>query len=199
MSELEDLKLLHNSWDDVVSLVTRITGQIKECNFDPEIIIAMSRGGFTPARILCDNLNIKRLASIQIEYYTGIGTTTKTPHVVFPLNANVEGLNVLIVDDVADTGHSLRLAKEQIWKNRPKRIKTATIHTKPWSSLKPDFYALEVIEWIVYPWEVVESLNSVTRMFEKAEINGMEVRDRLLALGFKRETIDEHLSLLKHI
>ena len=130
MSELEDLKLLHNSWDEVVSLVTRITGQIKECNFDPEIIIAMSRGGFTPARMLCDNLNIKRLASIQIEYYTGIGTTTKTPYVVFPLNANVEGSNVLIVDDVADTGHSLRLAKEQIRKNRPQTIKTATIHTK---------------------------------------------------------------------
>ena len=194
MSELEDLKLLHNSWDEVVSLVTQITGQIKECNFDPDIVIAMSRGGFNPARILCDHLNIKRLASIQIEYYTGIGTTTKTPHVVFPLNADVEGLNVLIVDDVADTGHSLRLAIEQIQKNRPQAMKTATIHTKPWSSLKPDFYALEVNEWIVYPWEIVESLNSVIRMMKKAEINGIKVRDRLLALGFKRETIDEPLS-----
>ena len=194
MSELEDLKLLHNSWDEVVSLVTRITGQIKECNFDPDIVIAMSRGGFSPARILCDHLNIKRLASIQIEYYTGIGTTKKTPRVIFPLNADVEGLNVLIVDDVADTGHSLRLAIEQIQKNHPKTMKTATIHTKPWSSLKPDFCALEVNEWIVYPWEVVESLNSVIRMLKKAEINGIKVRDRLLSLGFKRETIDEPLS-----
>jgi hypoxanthine phosphoribosyltransferase len=194
MSELEDLKLLHNSWDEVVSLVTLITGQIKECNYDPDIIIAMSRGGFSPARILCDHLNIKRLASIQIEYYTGIGTTKKTPHVIFPLNADVEGLNVLIVDDVADTGHSLRLAIEQIQKNRPQTMKTATIHTKPWSSLKPDFCALEVNKWIVYPWEVVESLNSVIRMLKKAEINGIKVRDRLLSLGFKSETIDEHLS-----
>jgi hypothetical protein len=154
----------------------------------------MSRGGFSPARILCDHLNIKRLASIQIEYYTGIGTTKKTPHVIFPLNADVEGLNVLIVDDVADTGHSLKLAIEHIQKNHPKTMKTATIHTKPWSSLKPDFCALEVNEWIVYPWEVVESLNSVIRMLKKAEINGIKVRDKLLALGFKRETIDEHLS-----
>lgn len=199
MSELEDLKLLHNSWDEVVSLVTRITGQIKEYNFDPDIIIAMSRGGFSPARILCDHLNIKRLASIQIEYYTGIGTTKKTPRVIFPLNADVEGLNVLIVDDVADTGHSMRLAMEHIQKYRPQTMKTATIHTKPWLSFKPDFSALEVNEWIVYPWEVFESLNSVTRMLKKAEINGIKVRDRLLSLGFKRETIDEHLSLLKHV
>ena len=195
MSELEDLKLLHLYWDEIVNLVTQITGQIKERNFDPDIIIAISRGGFSPARILCDQLNIKRLASIQIEYYTGIGTTKKTPHVIFPLNADVEGLNVLIVDDVADTGHSLSLAKEHMRKQNPRTIKTATLHIKPWSSLKPDFYAIEVNEWIVYPWEIVESLNSVTRMLKKADINGTKVRERLLSLGFKRETIDKHLSL----
>lgn len=69
-------------------------------------------------------------------------------------------MNVLLVDDIVDTGESLILAKNFIineWK--PNDIKIATLQwISPVAKLKPDFYLIEVKEWywFQYPWTRLE-------------------------------------------
>jgi hypoxanthine phosphoribosyltransferase len=95
-----DLKLLHLSWETIQLLAEEVAARIRESGYAPDLIVAVSRGGFDHARILCDQLEVRRLASVQIEYYTGVNETNETLKIVYPLNADVLGKKVLVVDDV---------------------------------------------------------------------------------------------------
>ena len=71
----------------------------------------------------------------------------------------------MLVDDVADTGRSMDLAVRYLKENKVGILKTATIHYKPQSMFKPNFYVKETEKWIVYPWEYVE----FSKLFIKKE------------------------------
>ncbi len=191
MDNYQDLTLLHTSWEEVENLSEVLAEKILGSSFLPDIIVAISRGGFDPARILCDNLRIRRLASIQIEFYSGVKTKIKKPRIIYPLNAEVKNLNVLIVDDVSDTGISLKVAKEHVLAREPNDLKIATLHIKPWTSFRPDYHALETDEWIIYPWEPIESMLSIAERLEKKDYNKNQIKERLLELGFKPKTIEK--------
>lgn len=189
MTTEKELRLLHLGWDDIQSLVEEVAEHVKENDFRPDVIVAVSRGGFDPARILCDQLGIQRLASLQIEYYTGVNQRRGAPQVVFPLNADVSGLRVLVVDDVSDTGTSLRVAREHIAERGVFEVRVATLHIKPWTTFKPDYYAVEVDAWIVYPWEPLETMRAMARKLRAEELTPTEVRRRLVEMGFSPDLV----------
>ncbi|UCD44542.1 MAG: phosphoribosyltransferase [Candidatus Bathyarchaeota archaeon] len=176
-----------------MSLTGKVAGQIREGGYIPDVIVAISRGGFVPARVLSDYLGRRRLASIQIEYYTGVGSKTREPRVVYPLNADVSGLRVLLVDDVSDTGVTLKVAKEHVENRGPEVVQVVTLHVKPWTSYRPDYTATEVEEWIVYPWESLESVRSMAGRLLKSGLNPLEVKYKLLELGFDPETVERRV------
>jgi len=151
------MKLLWLSWEEVEHLCDLLARKIERSNFKPDIVVAVSRGGFPVARILCDALGLRRLASLQIEYYLAPGQTRKAPRLLYPLNADVRGKRVLIVDDVADKGESLKLARKHVKQKGAEEVKIATLHYKPWSTTVPDFHVKKVRSWIVYPWEKKET------------------------------------------
>lgn len=56
---------------------------------------------------------------------------------------------VLIVDDIADTGVTLRAFQDYC---------IATIFYKPRSIIKPQFYIKETTKWVVFPWERIDEV-----------------------------------------
>jgi len=56
---------------------------------------------------------------------------------------------VLLVDDVADTGKTLQAIKNSFGVY----FTIATLHYKPRSIVKPQFYVEETTDWLIYPWE----------------------------------------------
>jgi hypoxanthine phosphoribosyltransferase len=190
MDDIGDLKLLHTSWEDVERLSEALAQKIIESGFEPDIIVAVSRGGFDPARILCDRLEVRRLASVQVEFYSGVKDTAEKPRIVYPLNADVDGQRVLVVDDVSDTGDSLMLVQEHVLAGNPGDLKVATLHIKPWTSFRPDYHAIETEAWIVYPWEPIESMKSIASKLEKNGYSDREIREKLLELGFSPRTLE---------
>lgn len=190
MTSIIDLKLLHTTWEDVERLSEELASKIIESGFVPDVIVAVSRGGFDPARILCDQLDVTRLASLQVEYYRGVKDTNPAPRIVYPLNADVGGLRVLMVDDVSDSGVSLIAAKEHIEKGEPEELRIATLHIKPWTNFMPDYHAAETDAWIVYPWEPVESIRSIASKLEKEGLTGSEIGEQLVRLGFAKKLLD---------
>jgi hypoxanthine phosphoribosyltransferase len=190
MDDIGDLKLLHTSWEDVERLSEALAQKIIESGFEPDIIVAVSRGGFDPARILCDRLEVRRLASVQVEFYSGVKDTAEKPRIVYPLNADVDGQRVLVVDDVSDTGDSLMLVQEHVLAGKPGDLKVATLHIKPWTSFRPDYHAIETEAWIVYPWEPIESMKSIASKLEKNGYSDREIREKLLELGFSPRTLE---------
>ena len=188
-------RYLHLTWMDVQRLSEKLADQIAESGFRPDIIVAVSRGGFDPARILSDELNIRSLASLQVIYYAGINERNDKPQVKYPLNADISGLNVLVVDDVADSGNSLKVVKEYIDSLGPREVKMATLHHKPWSSFEPDFYAESVDKWIIYPWEPRESIEDIREKLLSEGVPEDELAVKLIEIGFTRKQVRRFLGL----
>ena len=188
-------RYLHLTWMDVQRLSEKLADQIAESGFRPDIIVAVSRGGFDPARILSDELNIRSLASLQVIYYAGINERNDKPQVKYPLNADISGLNVLVVDDVADSGSSLKVVKEYIDSLGPREVKMATLHHKPWSTFEPDFYAESVDKWIIYPWEPRESIEDIREKLLSEGVPEDELAVKLTEIGFTSKQVRRFLGL----
>jgi len=188
-----DLEFLFLSWDDVQGLSEKVSDLIMDSGYKPDLMIAISRGGFDPARIMSDQLNIRKLASLQIIYYTGLNTRRDKPEVLFPLNAQVEGLKVLVGDDVSDSGNSLIAVKKYVEDRGAVEVRLATLHHKPWSKFKPDYYGEEVSKWIIYPWEPRESVIELVHMLTDAGMEKDMIPAKLREIGFSDHQIDRYL------
>jgi hypothetical protein len=177
------MRIISLSWEDVEKDCKVVSKKILMDGFMTDVCVAISRGGFPPARIICDYLGVINLTSIRIEHYSGIDVTLPKPDLASPLDADVRRKRVLIVDDVADRGDSLILAKSHVQDNEPSEVKLATLHYKPWSKLKPDYYAREYKSWIVYPWEVVETRRKITANLRQNGKSTSEIRKVLFKIG----------------
>ena len=100
------------------------------------------------------------VAGVKIEHWD-IGAEKKAEATVrYPLAADVAGLAVLIVDDVTDTGETLRVAREYVGGFSPREVRAAVLHHKGTSAVLPDFYVGYIGDWrwVTYPWAAHEDL-----------------------------------------
>ena len=143
----------------VTRLCRKLALKIQGSGFKPDIIICIARGGYIPARLICDYLDIYNLASIRIKHYTG-SDKSEVAQLIEPLSINIQGLKVLLVDDINDTGDTLQLALDYLASFNPIEIKTAVLHHKVISTLVPDYFAQKIIHWrwITYPWAITEDV-----------------------------------------
>ena len=97
-----------------------------------------------------------------MEHYQPGAQQTSNAMVKYPLNIDLKGLKVLIIDDINDTGKSLVAATEHVLKHQPAMIKTAVLHEKTNTICKADFVAeyLKKWRWIIYQWAVIEDVSS---------------------------------------
>lgn len=153
------------SWKNIEDWVSKVQEKMEFENYRPEIIIGLSRGGLVPARILSDYLQLKDLYAVKTEHWGITATPDGQAKITQGLPINIAGKNVLIVDDITDTGQSLSLAYEYIKSFNPRILKTATLLHITRSSFIPDFYAEEVQEnnwtWFIFPWNVYEDLTTI--------------------------------------
>ena len=161
------MEYLTFSWENVENAAASLTEKITSSGFTPDIIIAISRGGLVPARLLSDSLNVPVLYTIRISLYSSVGVRMEKPEVTQPLSVDITGKKILIVDDVSDSGRSLELAEQYIIPLNPAEIKTATIHYKPGSMFKPDFFIFTTEAWVVYPWEKAEFTRDTGKRVEE--------------------------------
>lgn len=136
--------------------------RIRRDGVKPDVILGVSRGGWTPARVLSDLLDNPDLASVRAEFYLGVAEPKCEPVMTQPVPATIKEKKVLIVDEAADTGKSLKLVKEHVVDEGASRVTTATVYCKPWSIIKPDYYE-ETSRWIVFPWETKETLRKILK------------------------------------
>lgn len=169
------------SWAAARDLSRRLAGKIAEAGLRPDIIVAVARGGYVPARMLCDYLDIKDLSSIQIVHYTAGAEKKRQARLVESPARDMEGMHVLLVDDVNDTGDTLELARSHFAEAGVRSFRIAVLDHKSGSSLMPDFYARKVINWrwIIYPWAVYEDVNGFLGRMEKKPGSATEARNML--------------------
>ncbi len=162
------------SWDEAYNMCYYLFEKLVDKNEFPDVIVGIARGGWIPARLLADFYGNKFTANIKIEFYKDSTKTMDEPTITQELTIDVNDLNILIIDDVADSGKSLKAAIEHIERKSPKKIITATLHYKKTSVIEPDYYIRETDKWIVYPWEYGEFIS-----FQYRELKNKKTTDQI--------------------
>jgi len=160
-------KYVAPSWDEIYDLMVNLGRKIKESKFKPDVIVGVSRGGWPPARIMSDLLNNPNLANMKVEFYKDIGVPSKSPRITQPVTSDVQNKKVLVVDDVADSGQSLRAVRNHLRRKGTEEIRVCTIYYKPHSIYIPDYFAKRTSSWIIFPWERVETIRLLSKKLER--------------------------------
>lgn len=151
------------SWSRFARLCGVLYRRIEADGYRPDLIVAVTRGGYPVARVLADDFGILDLVTLKIEHYRG---PEKMPRALvrYPLPLDIPGRRVLLVDDVCDSGDTFSVALRHLHaKGPPAALRTAVLHYKQTSGVKPDYQAQRVLKWrwITYPWALVEDLTSL--------------------------------------
>ncbi len=184
-----NIKCLQYTWDDIIKLCDELAKKIKKSGYKPDVIVAVARGGWIPGRILCDHLEIRELYSVKTEHWGIVATQTGEVRITQPLNVDLSGKKVLIVDDVADTGETIKVVLDHVKSFSPADVKIAVIDYKKTSTFTPDYYAalMEDWKWIVYPWSLREDIKD---LLKKAGITKKEEAIKYLkSLGLREEDV----------
>jgi uncharacterized protein len=148
------------TWNQIYRLLLKQANKICKSGFKPDIIVGVCRGGWISARILSDLLDNANLASVRVERYVGIGKA-KDAKLTQVLSTDVGCKKILVVDEVADSGESLSLAVAHVLERGAEEVKTATLYYKRQSTFKPNYYEKETECWVVFPWEINETVKSI--------------------------------------
>ncbi len=162
MGELPDeFPCTITDWEYIYGLCRDVADDVKRADFEPDVVVALARGGWFGGRCLCDFLGLDDLTSLKIEHYVGTAQQGDGAEVRYPLpEGSVAGKDVLVVDDIADTGESIGTAAECVRERDPSSVRTATLQLLDTSDHEPDFVGerLEEWTWVVYPWNFVEDM-----------------------------------------
>ncbi len=193
MSDLpEEFNCTVTNWEYIYGLCRDVSIEIKRAQFEPEVVVALTRGGWFAGRCLCDFLGLDDLTSLKMEHYVGTGVKAEEPQVRYPMpEGSVEDKDVLLIDDIADTGGSISRAHEYVTDRNAASVRTATLQLLGTSSFEPDFVGerLETWTWIVYPWNFIEDMiDLIGGVMEKADDE-----------TFTREEIRHYLSVYHDI
>ncbi len=171
------------TWQDVVNWSYGLAEKILQSGYNVDVIIAIARGGLVPSRIVADRLGILDMLSIKVEHWVVTANRNPEARIKYPYSVNLEGKNVLIIDDIADTGDSLIITKSFVEKEfKPAAVKTATMQViKQTTKYVPDYYTYEVKEWawFMYPWNYWEDeINLVKKLKDEgvnvSDLNSLE-------------------------
>ncbi len=155
------------TWRKLYTIILKVANRIINDGYKPDIIYAVVKGGLIPARILMDLLGVDELGLIGVKYYTGINTRRDKPLLSLPPTLSVVDKRILVVDDIVDTGETLRLVVEELSEQEPSCLRTVVLYVKPWTHFKPNYYYGLTTKWIVFPWELGETIRQGIHLSEE--------------------------------
>ena len=151
MSEATEREWLE--WDSYGRAVRELAALVAEDGYRPEMILAIARGGLFCAGSLGYALSVKNIYVMNCEYYTGVDERLPVPVMLPPAVDLVDHRNakVLIADDVADTGHTLKMVYD-FCAERVGDVRSAVLYEKSHSLVKSDYVWKRTDQWINFPW-----------------------------------------------
>ena len=176
------LEFISPSWDDIFDMCVEGADRIDQLGINFDIIIALSRGGLVPGRLVSDLLEIRDVIVLDVKYYFGIGVKIDKPKITELVRTSITSKNVLLVDDVVDSGESIKAASEYLSSFKPKIMKIFTLNVKPKRIINPDIFIKETSAWIIYPWELLEC-------FKELEEKGYNINEIAEETGLKKEAL----------
>ena len=144
--------MMFYSYDEFAVDAKKMAKQIKD-EFDPEVILAVARGGLTLGHSLAvalENRNLFTLNSIHYEDTNKLDTIQ-----IFNVPDLSKYTKILLVDDIIDSGESMVEIKRELLKRYPNLyINIATVFYKEKALLLPEFKVKEAHDWVEFFWDI---------------------------------------------
>ena len=135
------------SWDQFHRDCRALTWRLNEVG-PFHAVIAITRGGLVPAAIVARELGVRVIDTVSIRSYDH--QTIGAAQVLKPTSLGGDNADLLIVDDLVDTGATARIVRELL-----PGAHFATVYAKPAGKPLVDSYVTEVSQdtWIMFPWD----------------------------------------------
>jgi hypoxanthine phosphoribosyltransferase len=160
----EDGKHLYVSYDEYHSLIEKLAIKVHQSGWQFDTILCLARGGMRPGDILSRIFDCPLAIMSTSSYRAGAGTVQGRLDVaryITTPKGEIAG-RVLLVDDLADTGHTLKVVIDTLRNNYPPitELRSAVIWTKGVSSFTPDYSVedLPTNPWIHQPFEPYDAM-----------------------------------------
>src|SRR3989339_738596 len=146
------------SWQDVEHDTLVIIDKMKNDGFEPDMIVSIARSGLIPAALIAHPLGNKQLYVVKIDFSKTQRAgkdqdLMERPVITQELTKDVRGLKVLVVDEMAVSGSTLKMMKSYMDMKQPQEVRYAVLYKQPWSEFTPDYSGREIEAWPVYPWK----------------------------------------------
>ncbi len=137
---------MHISWQEFHDDTRKLAEKLKKEEWKG--LLAITRGGLAPAAVLSRELDITHVDTVCIASYEHQDQGELNLLKSISLENGGEGW--LVIDDLVDTGKTIRMVKEMLPKSH-----VATIYAKPAGMSLADTYLTEVEQdcWVFFPWE----------------------------------------------
>ena len=132
--------------EETQKLIVKVEG------FDAEAIVAIARGGLTLAHAMAEGLGLRDVETLRTELYDG---ESKRESITLFGSCDFGAKHrVLVVDDIADSGETLRAVMEYLEQNfKDIEFRAATLFYKKSSLYEPHYWMCEAKCWIDFFWE----------------------------------------------
>jgi hypoxanthine phosphoribosyltransferase len=141
------------SWAEFGEAVRDLACRVAEDGYEPDLILSIARGGLLVGAALGYALDVKNTWTMNVEFYTGVDERLDVPMILPPVPelVDLESARMLIADDVADTGETLRLVKD-FCAGKVAEVRCAVLYEKPHSTVRCDYVWRRTDLWIDFPW-----------------------------------------------
>ncbi|EAK9955927.1 phosphoribosyltransferase [Campylobacter lari] len=144
--------MYYYSYEEFQKEIIPFTRKIKE-EFNPDVLLAIARGGMTLGHFLAEGLGNRNLFSLNSIHYED---TQKLDTIkIFNIPDLSSYKKVLLVDDIIDSGETMIEIKRVLMEKYPHlELRVASAFYKPSALLIPEFYIKEAKEWIDFFWSI---------------------------------------------
>lgn len=155
----------------------------------PEVIIGIARGAIAWIRTLADWFSIDQLSVFRIVHYADVGKTLSKPRILESHLPRIDKKRVLLFDNVVETGKTMKLATDYLAMRGTKQVTTAVLFYKTTSEFIPNFYAVKANPWIIFHFDVLESVKCLGVRWLNEGLKLEEIKKRFLKIGIpEKET-----------
>lgn len=179
----DETRYIAPTWADLEQLTLEVSKQVHNSQRPIDLIVTLAKGGWPMTRSLADFLLIDEIASIGVKFYSGINEKLAQPKVYQDLPVDVAGKHVLLFDDVADSGGSLKFVTDLLEQRKVASVTTATLFYKEHSAVKPDFFAYTTNAWIIFPFEKREMGMLLTKKWQVSNVQMELINQQLHQMG----------------
>lgn len=138
------------SWERFASLSASLAEKLATEGI--EVVVGIARAGLFPATALACALRIE-FFPVRITRRLNDRVTFQQPVWKVDVSKEIGGKIVAVVDEIADTGQTLRLVTQRVRELGTARVVTACLVSHSWADPAPDQVALVTDALVIFPWD----------------------------------------------